>query len=363
VEIRKVWGLGSGVWSLLIIFFILTSCGRKGDPKVPVRYIPGPVEDLVATPKENTVLLSWKRPEKNEDGTPIKDLAGFIILRAEIPPGINECKCEYIKIRMIDLDKHEPAIIEGEKIAFLDKGEDLSPPGLSYGKTYGYKVFSINRSKILSKEKEARITLSIPPGQPEKLRAMAGEGKVALSWDPPGYRIDGSELTNLKGYNLYRSTEKGVYGDTPVNPGLILSVTYTDQGLENNKTYYYTVKAVNTLTPPWNEGPSSEEISVTPQKLTPPAPPKRLIAIPSEGQIFLTWDENTEPELAGYRVYRSLSPKIGYALITPEPIIKTTFTDEDVVPNTKYFYRVTAIDNAPKPNESLSSNEAEAQIR
>lgn len=359
-------GRGNSKYLLILTSYfllILLSCGRKGDPRVPVRYIPGPVEDLVAAPKENTVLLSWKRPEKNEDGTPIKDLAGFLILRAEIEEGIGECRCEYLKIRMIDLDKPEPAIIEGEKTIFLDKGEDLSPPGLSYGKTYGYKVFSINKSKILSKEKEARVSLSVPPGPPERLRAIAGEGKVTLSWDPPKYKIDGSELTDLKGYNLYRGTEKGIYGDEPVNPGLILSLTYTDKGLKNNKSYYYIVKAVNTLTPPWNEGPSSNEISVTPQKLTPPAPPKRLIAVPAEGKVFLTWDENTEPELAGYKVYRSLSPKTGYILITPEPIIKTTFIDINVVPNIKYYYRVTAVDNAPKPNESLSSNEAEAEIR
>lgn len=345
----------------LVLF--LSACGRKGDPKVPIRYIPGAVEDILASPKENTVLLSWKRPEKNEDGTPIKDLAGFIILRAEIPEGIVECRCEYRKIRVIDLDKPEPAIIKGDMVYYHDKGEDLSPPGLSYGKTYGYKVISMNRSKILSKEMESRVPLLIPPGPPESFKAIPGEGKVTLSWASPMKKINGSELTDIKGYNLYRSRGKGVYGDNPVNPGLILSLTYTDQGLENNKTYYYIVKAVNTLTPPWNEGPSSEEILVTPQKMTPPAPPERLIAVPAEGKIFLTWDENKELELAGYKVYRSLRPKTGYILLTPEPIFKTTFTDTDVASNLRYYYRVTAIDNAPKPNESLPSKEVEAQIR
>jgi len=186
---------------------------------------------------------------------------------------------------------------------------------------------------------------------------------VTLSWLPPSKRIDGAELTDLKGYNIYRTRDKGVYGDRPVNPGLILSLTYTDQGLENNKTYYYIIKAVNKLTPPWNEGPPSEEIAATPQKLTPPSPPKRLIAVPAERKIFLTWDENKEPEVAGYNIYRSLSPKTGFILITPSPLNKTTFTDMDVLPKIKYYYRVTAIDNAPEPNESLPSEEVEVGIK
>lgn len=348
---------------LLTSYFLLfiISCGRKGDPKIPVRYIPGPVEDLQVVPKENTVLLSWKMPEKNEDGSPIKDLAGFLIFRADKSEKVKEYI--YKKVLFVDLEKPEAFIIKENMVLFHDKGEDLSPPGLIYDKTYGYRVFSINKSKILSKERTVDITLSIPPGPPESLNAIPGEGKVTLNWLPPSKRIDGAELIDLKGYNIYRTSDKGIYGDRPINPGLILSHTYTDQGLENNKTYYYIVKAVNTLTPPWNEGPPSEEIAATPQKLTPPSPPKRVIAVPAEGKVFLTWDENKEPEVSGYKVYRSLKPKTEFILITPSPIIKTTFTDMDVLPKIKYYYRVTAIDNAPKPNESLPSEEVEVEIK
>lgn len=345
------------------LILILPACGRKGNPSVPIHYMPGMVENLVASPKENTVLLRWRGPEKNDDGTSIKDLSGFVILRAEIPVGIEECRCEYKKIKMIDLNKPYPAYMKGEIVYYLDKGEDLSPQGLSYGKTYGYKVFSMNKSKILSREKDSRVMLSVPPGPPERLKTEIGEGKVTLRWAPPIKKIDGTELTDLKGYNIYRSREKGVYEDDPVNPGLIISNTYTDQGLENNKTYYYTIKAANNTEAPFNEGPVSEEISATPQKLTPPGSPKRLIAVPAEGKIFLTWDENKEPELSGYKVYRSTTPKTGYILLTQEPINKTTYTDKYVNPDIKYYYRVTAVDNAPKPNESLPSEEVEAQIK
>lgn len=347
------------VYCFLFLILALFACGRKGDPRVPVRYVPGAVEELLAAPKENAVFLRWKFPEKNEDGSPIKDLAGFVILRADISENVYE----YKKIGSIDLDKPEPSIIKENMVLYFDKGDDLSPPGLSYGKTYGYTVFSINKSKMLSKERVSKVTLSVPPSTPGGFRATPGEGTATFNWAPPLKRIDGSELTDLKGYNIYRSKEKGIYGETPINAGLILSLTYRDQGLENNKTYYYIIKAVNTLTPPWNEGPPSDEISVTPQKMTPPSAPKRLIAVPAENKIFLTWDENKETELAGYRVYRSLSSKTGYSLLTPETIVKTTFTDTNVAPKRKYYYRVTAIDNALKPNESLPSEEVEAQIK
>jgi hypothetical protein len=71
-------------------------------------------------------------------------------------------------------------------------------------------VFSINKSKILSKERVSKVTLSVPPSTPGGFRATPGEGTATFNWAPPLKRIDGSELTDLKGYNIYRSKEQGI---------------------------------------------------------------------------------------------------------------------------------------------------------
>jgi len=71
----------------------------------------------------------------------------------------------------------------------------------------------------------------------------------------------------------------------------------------------------------------------------------------------LTWEPNTEADLVGYRVYRSLTPNIpnpplGAPLAT---VTSPTFTDTTGVEGTTYYYVVTAFDIAT--NESDISNE------
>ncbi|GAF94562.1 unnamed protein product, partial [marine sediment metagenome] len=36
-----------------------------------------------------------------------------------------------------------------------------------------------------------------------------------------------------------------------------------------------------------------------------PAAPANLVATPGSEEVTLNWDDNTEPDLAGYNVYRS----------------------------------------------------------
>lgn len=75
------------------------------------------------------------------------------------------------------------------------------------------------------------------------------------------------------------------------------------------------------------------------------------------GEAFLSWDPNTEPDLAGYRVYiGTASGRYG------EPIWagnQTTYTIEEL-PTGTFYFAVTAVDTAG--NESGYSNEARKTI-
>jgi fibronectin type 3 domain-containing protein len=71
----------------------------------------------------------------------------------------------------------------------------------------------------------------------------------------------------------------------------------------------------------------------------------------------LTWNENTEVDLAGYHVYRKIdtgpSTKINTALI---PKGTHTYVDGPITSDGSYDYTVTAVDTAG--NESLHSADA-----
>ena len=83
----------------------------------------------------------------------------------------------------------------------------------------------------------------------------------------------------------------------------------------------------------------------TPVDTFPPAPPKELKAISSEGAINLIWDPNPEKDLAGYIVLRGIEPAETLQPITSDPIVEPSFRDA-VLSGVAYVYAVRAVDRA-----------------
>ncbi|MEK7475965.1 MAG: hypothetical protein AAB152_10090 [Candidatus Coatesbacteria bacterium] len=102
------------------------------------------------------------------------------------------------------------------------------------------------------------------PPPPEALVAIGADKSVNLSWLP-------SPAPGILGYNVYRSTEEGVYGPVPVNRSLVTGTEFSDtEGAstgppENGLTYYYTVRGVDEqgrLSTPSEEGRARPEGAV-----------------------------------------------------------------------------------------------------
>ena len=173
---------------------------------------------------------------------------------------------------------------------------------------------------------ESQIPTAIPP-TPTGPSATPLTGQIDLMWNAS------SGGTN---YNISRSTEDG----GPYT--LIASVggtSFSDMELPEKTTYYYVISAVNGL------GESAGSTQVDAMTLaTPPAVPSGLDATADHGSIMLTWNANTEGDLAGYNVYRSTTPGGGYTLQNGSLLSSPEFTDTDVQYYTMYYYVVTAVD-------------------
>jgi thermitase len=91
-----------------------------------------------------------------------------------------------------------------------------------------------------------------------------------------------------------------------------------------------------------------------------PKPPTGLLATPGTDWIDLTWYSNTEPDITGYNVYRSISAGGSYTKVNIDLITDTTYHDAGLIPGQTYFYVVTARIKAQ--TESRYSSEVNAII-
>jgi hypothetical protein len=90
----------------------------------------------------------------------------------------------------------------------------------------------------------------------------------------------------------------------------------------------------------------------------PPAAPTGLTAMAGNETISLNWNDNNEPDLAGYNVYGSKTQGSGYSKINSSVVINSDYIDSPVDNWTPYYYAVTAVDLSEQ--ESDYSNETSA---
>ncbi len=67
------------------------------------------------------------------------------------------------------------------------------------------------------------------------------------------------------------------------------------------------------------------------------------LVAPGPGALDLQWPPMPESNILGYHVYRSLQPNGSYARVTDLPTTGALFSDTDLEPLTKYYYKVSAV--------------------
>ena len=72
----------------------------------------------------------------------------------------------------------------------------------------------------------------------------------------------------------------------------------------------------------------------------------------------LDWADNTEPDLAGYNVYRSTTASGPYSQVNIALVTASSYNDTGLTNLQEYYYVVRAVDSSG--NESADSNEAYA---
>ena len=346
---------------LVLLGPLLPACGRKGPPVPPRPVAPAAVSTIRAEAEDRAIVVTWVRPNRNEDRSPLADLSEFRLFRAVGPigPGASAGQPATSILATVRADQPDNATVQDGMYAFRDTGGSA---GLLPDSRYTYRVQAVNRKGTAGPPSvEVSVDFLLAPPPPTGLTATAGDGRVDLVWQAPS--VPGPPGSSYpRGYNVYRAIQPDVYGSEPINGSPITETRFRDSGVVNESTYAYVVRSVAGERPPWRESSDSNRVSATPMDLMAPAPPRGLVAVAGPGGIALSWERNAEQDILGYLVYRREAPGLTAERLTKAPTSTTTYLDGAARPGKSYVYTVTAVDRSPHHNESAPSAEASAAL-
>ena len=380
-------------------------CGKKGPPLPPLVKLPAPPADLVAARRGDTVDLSFTVPAVNTDGSRPANVAiaeVYAITAAETVPPIPDASLLKFGARIgtvavkaprdpnLTADADDPADeVDAPEGPGLDQGtlarveEPLTremltpvavppdrnaPPAPSAAAVDGpllgpppavtmrtYVVFGTSaRGRKGPLSKRVTVPLVPPPRPPRGATFDYDEKAITLTWPPVGRSAaapDGETLpSRLLGvprpaitYIVYDTSNANAPVRLTLKPLDVAS--YTDARIAFGETRCYVIVAAEIVGGATIESDAPPPVCEPLVDTFPPAVPKELKAISSEGAINLIWEPNTEKDLAGYIVLRGTEPAETLLPITAAPIVEPSFHDA-VTPGIAYVYAVRAVDKA-----------------
>jgi hypothetical protein len=175
---------------------------------------------------DKTVTLSWTAPATN---------GGMVVSGYRIYGGTSESELKVL------------ATVAGNQTQYENAN-------LTNGVKRFYKVSAVNWEGAGIASLTVNATPATIPGQPLGVQAKGIDSGVELSWSIPS--SDGGIPISI--YRVYRGTnESNLVFLTNVSAG---STSFKDTGLENGKTYFYAVSAVNSV----GEGSIATAVSAAP---------------------------------------------------------------------------------------------------
>jgi fibronectin type 3 domain-containing protein len=206
---------------------------------------------------------------------------------------------------------------------------------------YAYLVYGVNyfgkRTKPSSEIFVAKKDFD-PPKPVIDVQYDQDTLDVKLTWKPSPEKDD-----DLKGFHVYRSLfydkdyEKVTPAVIPVN-----STEYIDK-VPQPGDYYYMIVAVDKSD---NES-GSAAIMADIRDVVAPKTPVGFKAVADSGKVKLSWNDNTEKDLKGYLLFKSLAGKNVFVQINGDPIKSNRY--EEKLPKqvkNRFVYKLIAVDSA-----------------
>jgi hypothetical protein len=339
----------------------MTGCGTPGAPQPPSLNLPQLVTDLSADRAGNQVTLTWTMPEKNTDKLKLKGDVSVRVCRRE-----------------------------GEKAACVNAGALEVAPGADgrYTETLPGELTSgaprvVNYFVELKNRKGRSAGLSnagpmiagAPPAPVAGFAVDVKKAGVVLHWISDGENA----AVRVRRKLLTASAEKPKESMTapppePAEQDLLIEDVSQGRALDKTvrfgETYEYRAQRVARVTVDGKtleiDGEFSAAVRVDVKDVFPPAVPTGLAAVASLGAnggetaIDLSWQPDTEADVAGYVVYRREGDGEWERISPAEPVVGPAFRDTRVQQGHTYRYAVSAVDQGG--HESARSEEARESV-
>ena len=191
------------------------------------------------------------------------------------------------------------------------------------GTAYSYFVVAVGTASNSAPSATVTATpAAAATGAPTGLSGVAGDKTATLSW---------TAVAGATSYKIYRGG---------VSVGTSATTSYADLNLTNGTVYSYYVTAVSNTV----ESAASSTVQVTPFVIT-PAAPTGLTATPGNAQVSLSW--TTTANATGYKVYRA-----GVLVATQAG---TSFLDSGLTNGVAYSYTVIATNGSASSPASTAA--------
>jgi predicted RNA-binding protein with TRAM domain len=240
---------------------------------IPAATVPGPPRNLTATPADVSAVVTWLAPTD--------------------PGGSN------ITSYKVTAADSTLASRGGQTCSWTSGALSCTTTGLTNGDSYTFTATATNSlgTGVASSASSAILPAVTAPAAPTGLKATPGNTTAALSWTAPAN--GGSAIT---GYNVYEGTTSGGESSVAVNGTLLAGTTDSVIGLTNGTTYYFTVKAVNTV----GSSAASNEAWATPATApVVPGAPTSVVATAGDNSAMVNWvapSSSGSSNITGYSV-------------------------------------------------------------
>lgn len=321
-----------------VIAAALTGCGYIGDPLPPALNIPLPAANLRASQLGGKVIIRFTLPDLTTDGVGIDSLGEVELRAAETgPPGnIDEWASSATRI---DVSQLQSGPVE------------VTAPATKWAeRTMHLAVRAASRKRRWSAwSPVVRLQVVTPLATPSPPALALVPRGVQVSW--PALQRSGAKTRVLRW---------DPDAAAPLEAAVVEGAMWVDSAVRTGAAYRYALQTSLTTAQGEIDSEQSPAASIEIVDKFAPAAPAGLTAVQGIGSIELAWDRGPEPDLVGFRLYRSEAGG-EFSAVTPEVIRTASFSDRGVKLGVAYRYAVASVDD--KGNESARSAPVEIVAR